>query len=447
MVSDIVVQAAAYKCPSGTTIEKLVQRPISVLARNYALGVLVLVYTLNFVDRQILSILLPAIKAEFGVGDWVLGFLAGPAFAIFYATLGLPIATLADRYNRRNLIAAAVAVWSAMTALSGLVTNVFQLALARIGVGVGEAGCSPPAVSMIADYYPPAQRSTAMGVYTLGISLGIMIAFLAGGWVAQNIGWRAAFFMVGLPGVLLALVVRFTIPEPMRGASEQRQDTQQRPKMRQVGAFLFRRPAFVHLAVGSGLAAFGGYTSIIFFPTFMVRSFELPVAQVGLYLGLIYGFGAGLGYVGGGYIADRLGRKSMKLSLQGVASLLMVAWIFSIPVFLMFDYRWALAIYIVPVVLSNVYLPTTYAQVQNLVPLRMRAVASAFVLLILNIIGLGIGPQVTGIMSDLLEPSVGFESMRYSLLAVAAVTIPWSAFHYYRASVHIERDLSRVDAS
>ena len=177
---------------------------ISTAARRYALAVLAVVYMFNFIDRQILAILLPAIRDEFLVSDTILGLLAGTAFALFYATLGVPIALLADRWNRRNLIALALAVWSGMTALSGLAANIWHLALARIGVGIGEAGCSPPAHSMIADLYPPEQRSTAMGFYTLGISAGIMIAYLAGGWVAQNIGWREAFLIVGVPGEMAA---------------------------------------------------------------------------------------------------------------------------------------------------------------------------------------------------------------------------------------------------
>jgi len=185
-------------------------------ARRYALVILAIVYMFNFVDRQILAILLPAIRDEFQVSDAWLGFLTGPAFAMFYIILGIPVARYADRHNRRNLIALAVALWSGMTALSGMAANFVQLALARVGVGIGEAGCSPPAHSMIADYYPPEKRSTAMGVYTIGISAGIMFAYLAGGWVAQNLGWRQAFFVVGIPGLLLALVVRLTIVRPAR---------------------------------------------------------------------------------------------------------------------------------------------------------------------------------------------------------------------------------------
>jgi MFS family permease len=252
---------------------------VSNRARNYALGVLTAVYMLNFVDRQILAILLPAIKIEFTLDDWMLGFIAGPAFALFYAILGVPIALLADRFSRRNLIAAAITIWSIMTALSGLATNVTQLALARIGVGVGEAGCSPPAHSMIADYFPPERRSTAMGIYTTGISAGIMVAYLAGGWVVQNIGWRQAFFIVGLPGLLFALVVRFTVQEPPRGMSENRTATGDKPGMFEVGRFLLRRKSFLHLAVGSGLASFGGYASISFFQAFLYEAMACRIAR------------------------------------------------------------------------------------------------------------------------------------------------------------------------
>ena len=287
---------------------------ISIAARRYTLGVLVVVYTFNFIDRQILAILLPAIRVEFGVDDWVLGFLAGSAFALFYATLGIPIALLGDRWNRRNLIAIAVAIWSAMTALSGVAANIVHLALARIGVGIGEAGCSPPAHSMISDLYPPEQRSTAMGIFTLGISIGIMLAYLAGGWVVQNIGWREAFFMVGLPGLLLALVVRFTLPEPQRGMSDGRIDSGQNVGVLGVSLFLLDRRSFIHLALGAGLASFNGYAVISFFPSFMARSHGMSIAEIGVYLGLIIGIAGGLGFAGGGYLTDKASRWGTKYS-------------------------------------------------------------------------------------------------------------------------------------
>jgi len=418
---------------------------ISQSARRYALGVLVVVYTFNFIDRQILAILLPAIKVEFGVDDWVLGFLAGSAFALFYATLGIPIALLADRFNRRNLIAVAVAIWSAMTALSGFSINIVQLALARVGVGIGEAGCSPPAHSMIADYYPPEKRSTAMGIFTLGISAGIMIAYLAGGWVAQNIGWRAAFLIVGLPGLILALVVRFTIDEPVRGMSEQRIDTADSPGVLAVAKFLSRRKSFIHMALGSGLASFGGYAVISFFPSFLVRSHAMSLAEIGVYMGFIVGVGGGLGFAGGGYIADKVSRRNKQHSLWLVSAATMFAWLFAFPIYLLENRYVVLGLTMIPAIFTNFYLATTIAQTQSLVRLRMRAVASAILLFVMNIIGLGLGPQITGILSDLLSVHFGNDSMRYSLLLVVSIIGPWSAYHYFVAGKYLDADLLRVE--
>jgi len=410
--------------------------------RRYALGVLVVVYTFNFIDRQILAILLPAIKAEFGVGDTVLGFLAGTAFALFYATLGVPIALLADRWNRRNLIALSLTLWSGMTALSGLATNILQLSLARIGVGVGEAGCSPAAHSMIADYYPPEERASAMGIFTLGISFGIMIAFLTGGWVVENIGWREAFLIVGIPGVLLAVLLRLTVKEPPRGLSEARQDSADRPSILEVAGFLFKRKSFIWISVGSGLASFGGYAVANFFPSYLVRSHGMSPADIGLYLGIVLGTAGGLGFAGGGFVADRLGRGGQRRALLGVSAALMFGWLFNLPVFLSGSVTVVLILFVVPAVFSNFYLATTFAQVQNLVRLRMRGVASALMLFILNSIGLGLGPQATGILSDLLSPGFGVESMRYALLTVTVVVYPLSALSFFFASRSIEADLA-----
>ncbi len=450
----VIVPAARTERPVFSGYETLATGSIDAIdqnkilrtrARRYALGVLITVYTFNFIDRQILAILLPAIKAEFVVGDKVLGFLAGPAFAVLYATLGIPIAFLADRSNRRNLIALALAIWSAMTALSGIASNIFQLVLARIGVGIGEAGCSPPAHSMIADYYPPETRSTAMGLYTLGISAGIMIAYLGGGWVAENIGWRAAFFIVGIPGLILALLVRFTVEEPVRGASENRIDRGHRPDLASVARFLVSRKSFLHMAAGAGLASFSGYAVLSFYPSFLVRSFSMSLSTIGVYLGLILGIAGGLGFAGGGYLADKIGQKSHQRALWAVAASVMLSWVFVFPVYLASSGQASLLAFIVPVVLSNVYLATTFAQTQSLVPLRMRAVASALLLFLINIVGLGLGPQVAGLMSDYLAASYGSESLRYSLLIISSVLTPWTAIHYFFAGRHIEQDLARAE--
>ena len=417
---------------------------ISAGARRYALVMLAIVYRFNFVDRQILAILLPALRDEFQVSDAWLGFLTGPAFAMFYIVLGIPIARYADRHNRRNLIALAVAVWSGMTALSGLAVNFVQLALARVGVGVGEAGCSPPAHSMIADYYPPEQRSTAMGVYTIGISAGIMLAYMAGGWVAQNIGWREAFFVVGAPGLVLALIVRLTVKEPKRGHSEGREATGARPPWRETLRALWTRPSFVHMTIAAGMSSFVGYSVINFLPSFLVRSFGMDVATLGLWLGPILGIAGGAGFFLGGYIADHLGQTSHRKALTFIGLTALLTAVLYALMFNAGSWRTAILLFIIPACTANVYLAPVLAQAQSLVSLRMRAVTSALALLIINVIGLLLGPQVTGIVSTLLEPQFGEEAIRYSLLIVTSVMLPWAAYHYIRAGKSIDADLARA---
>ena len=413
-------------------------------ARNYAMVILAIVYMFNFVDRQILAILLPQIRDEFGTSDAYLGFLSGTAFALFYVTLGIPIAQYADRCNRRNLIAAAVALWSTMTALSGLAVNIWQLTAARIGVGIGEAGCSPPAHSMIADYFPPKQRSTAMGFYTLGISAGIMTAYLAGGWVAQNVGWRAAFFVVGIPGLLLAAIVRFTLTEPRRGASESREASGRRSDVKEVVLFLAARRSFIHMAIAAGLSSLVGYSVISFMPSFMGRSFGMGIAELGLWLGLILGIAGGAGFFFGGYLADHLGRESHRKALNFIAITVLGSAVLLATMFLAETPTMALLLFILPAATMNVYLAPVLSQAQSLVALRMRATTSALVLLVINVIGLAMGPLLTGILSDALEPQFGEESMRYSLLIVSSVILPWAVWHYYRAGKWIDADLARA---
>lgn len=418
--------------------------PLSQAARRYAMVILAIVYMFNFVDRQILAILLPQIRDEFGTSDAYLGFLSGTAFAIFYVTLGIPIAQYADRCNRRNLIAASVALWSAMTAVSGLAANVWQLTAARIGVGIGEAGCSPPAHSMIADYFPPEQRSAAMGFYTLGISAGIMTAYLAGGWVAQNIGWREAFFVVGIPGLLLAAIVRFTIHEPQRGASENRATASQQPRLIEVLRFLAARRSFVHMAIAAGLSSFVGYSVIVFMPSFLKRSFAMETVELGLWLGLILGFCGGAGFFFGGYFADHLGQGSHKKAFNFIALTVLASAGLLAMMFLAKTSALALLLFVVPAATMNVYLAPVLSQAQSLVGLSMRATTSALILLIINVIGYAFGPWITGAISDLLQPKFAEESMRYSLLIVTTCIMPWAVWHYLRAGHWIDADLARA---
>jgi len=338
----------------------------------------------------------------------------------------------------------ALTVWSGMTALSGLAMNIWQLTLARIGVGIGEAGCSPPAHSMISDYYPPERRSVAMGFYTLGISTGIMFAYLGGGWIVENYGWREAFFIVGIPGLILAAIVRFTVVEPQRGASEDRVDSGSKPNLAEVLRFLLGRRSFVHMGVAAGLSSFVGYAVVNFFPSYVVRSFDMGLAELGFWLGIIVGIAGGAGYFGGGLIADKLGRKSRSRSFKLLAVSSLVSMLCYVMVFLAQTSGSALALLILPTALANFYLPAVLAQAQSLVSLRMRAVASAIVLLLINIIGLAMGPLLTGMLSDALEPTFGAESMRYSLLIMCLVILPWAGWHYVLAGRSIDADLARA---
>lgn len=409
-------------------------------ARQYALSVLVVVYTFNFIDRQILSILLEPIKQDLGLSDTQLGLLTGFAFALFYATLGIPIARYADKGNRRNLVALALAIWSGMTALSGVAQNFWHLLVARIGVGVGEAGCSPPAHSMIADYFPAEKRATALGIYSLGIPFGILFGFIAGGWLNEFFGWRVAFFVVGVPGLLLALVVRFSLREPRRGMAEGRVDVGVQPTIMETFRYLWAKRSFRHLAFGGALTAFVGYGVVTWMPSYLIRSYGLDTGDAGTYLGLILGIPGGIGIAAGGWVADRFGAKDVRWYLWVVSVALVAGVPFSVGVYLADTALAALLFLIIPVALGNFYQATTFSQTQGLVSLRMRAVAAAVLLFILNIIGLGAGPQAVGIVSDLLSDTYGQESLRYSLLIFSFVNI-WAGYHYYVAGKYLKNDL------
>jgi len=407
---------------------------------HFALALLVVVYTFNFIDRQILSILIEPIKLELGLSDTQMGLLTGFAFALFYATLGIPIARYADRANRRNLIAAALGVWSIMTAVSGLAGNFWHLLIARIGVGVGEAGCSPPAHSIIADYFPAEKRATALGIYSLGIPVGIMFGLFAGGWINEYFGWRIAFFVVGIPGLALAVVVRFTMREPERGMAEGRVAAEAQPSILETLSYLWAKQSFRHLAFAAALTAFVGYGVVTWVPAFLIRSFGMGTGEIGTWFGLILGIPGGIGIALGGYLADRFGAKDTRWFLWTSAVALLVATPFNLMAYLGATSFIALFAMVIPIMLGNFYQATTFSQTQGLVELRMRAVAAGILLFIINIIGLGLGPLAVGMVADLLEPAYGQEALRYSLLGFSVVNI-WAAYHYFIAGKHLKKDL------
>jgi predicted MFS family arabinose efflux permease len=368
--------------------------------RAWVLAVLTLTYMFNHVDRQILVILIEPIKAELGIGDTQVGLLSGLAFAAFYATLGIPVAMWADRGNRRNIIALALAIWSGMTAISGLAQNFWQLLLARMGVGLGEAGGTPPATSMIADLYPPQERATALGIYTGGIGLGIMAGFALGGYVYELWGWRAAFFAAGIPGLILALIVRFGVREPVRGLADQRKDDGPAPSIRETLGFIFSQSSFLWMMAGCLLICISANAFLVFTSSHLQRTYGLTPGQVSLPLGLLIGGVGSAGAIVLGRVCDALSKRDLRwrpLIIAACAGLaLPFAWMFLRAPTVEMAYAWNL----VPSFIGLVYASVAYTASQELVKLRMRSFASAFMLFCLTLIGIGFGPVIAGALSD-----------------------------------------------
>lgn len=434
------------------------QTQFSPAYRKYALGILLVGYIVNFVDRTILSILLEPIKLELTLTDTQLGFLGGLAFAVFYTFLGIPIAMLADRKSRVKILAVAMVVWSLMTALCGRATDFLSLLLARIGVGAGEAGASPPSHSLISDYFPVEARATALSIYALGIPIGGMIGNFIGGWGAEAIGWRYTFYLVGLPGVLVALVIWFTLREPPRGMSDGIVIDNSKPAGKtadpgpaapgasEVIALLWSKRSFRHLSFAAALHAFVSYGAGTWNAPFFIRIHEMPITEVGSWLALVSGIGA-IGTFMGGYLgdklADRTGEKRWYFWVPGIATFVMVP--FQLIAYMNGGIEAVLASLMFVTILGNMYLGPSFAMTQALVSLRMRAVASAILLFILNIIGMGLGPYLVGVASDYLAPTFGQESIRYAL-CLAVMANVWAAGHYFIGARHMRKDLANTEA-
>jgi MFS family permease len=417
--------------------------------RWYVVGVLTAVYASSQVDRQIMAILLEPIKIELGASDTQMGFLVGLTFAIFYATLGMPIAMLADRTNRRNIITAAITIWSGMTVLCGYAGSFFQLALARIGVGIGEAGSTPPSHSIIADLFPAESRGTAMGVFALGVNIGLLIAYLAGGWLSENYGWRITFVIVGLPGLLIAAVLYLTVSEPRRGGAELAaakppgagNDSEKAPGFRVVAGHMWRVRSIRHLCLGSALAGFIGYGFVLWMPSFLVRSHGLSPTEVGLILALMSGVVGAMGTFTAGKLTDVLAKRDVRWRTWVVAIgkggyvpfLALALWVD--------DLTTALVLYVIPAFFGGFYLAPTFSLIQSLVSLRMRALASSITLFVLNIIGMGFGPQLVGILSDYFAPEYGQHSLRMALITLSFLNL-WCAYHYFTAGRTLEADMA-----
>jgi predicted MFS family arabinose efflux permease len=408
------------------------------------LWILLIVYVFNFIDRQIVNILAEPIAKDLKLSDTQIGLMTGLAFALFYTVLGLPIARYADRpgTSRPRLIAVALAIWSAMTALCGLAQNFIQLLLARIGVGVGEAGCTPAAHSLISDLVPKERRASALGFYALGIPIGTVLGMIIGGQLVDVLGWRQAFMIVGLPGVAMALIVWLVLKDPRHGVAQSTAALPQPLATREAIRSILASWAMVLLLIAASSAAFLSYGKVTWATIFFQRTHGLTPGQVGLWFGIVNGAGGILGTWLSGRIADRFGSDKRQHVLTAAAlGMLLVAptaiWGYSAS-----DWRWALVILFFPTFLGSLYYGPTYSSVQGLVTPQARALASAVLLFFQNLIGLGLGPLLFGMLSDSLKPSLGGESVQW-VLYIASVMSLIPAFFFWRCSLRLDEELDK----
>ena len=402
--------------------------------RFVGLAMLLLVYTFNFVDRQILGILAGPIKTELGLSDTELGLLGGIAFAALYSTLAIPLALLADRTSRTWVITVSLAVWSGFTALCGMASSFWQLFAARVGVGVGEAGGVAPSYAVIADTFPPHERARALAVYSLGIPLGAALGVLFGGYIAAAVDWRAAFVAVGLAGVVIAPFVRLLVREPVRG-----HPASGRVTFGEVFLLLARKRSFWLLALGAASSSMLGYGFAFWFPQLLQRSFGLDLVGASRFFGGVLLVGGVVGVLGGGLIGDRLGARDRAM----YARLPALAFVLAVPLFaagiLSSSVPIAFALFVVPQALAYVWLGPVITAVQHLVPAEMRATASASFLLINNLVGIGGGTFALGALADSLTVGFGDDALRYAML-IALVCYLIAALLMVLAAKALRRD-------
>lgn len=413
--------------------------------RRYVLGLLLVVAILNYADRYLLGILIPQIKLELDLSDTQIGFISGAAFTILYAFCGVPIARLADRLSRRKIIALSLALWSAMTCLCGLAKSFVQLAVFRILVGIGEAGCTPPSHSLISDYYNQRQRTSALAVYGLGSPIGVFVGFLVGGWMVELAGWRVALIAFGAPGILVALIVYLTLRDAPRGyadgavgVSEARPEM---PVLWETVCDLWSKKTFRHMVLGGSMYGLIMVAVLVWIPSFFERTHGLKMGVIGTWLAFTNAVPHAVGTLAGGFIADRLARRGVRGPVLLCVFAQIVATPFYALVLLWPDSTGAFLWLIIPSMIGVMQGPVLYATIQSVSSVQTRAVAAALMILIINLIAGIIGPQLVGLASDLMAAAFGTESLGFALLAVATVCGFWSALHFYWASRAIEADL------
>ena len=407
--------------------------------RAYVLFILVVVYTFNFIDRQIVGILAVPIKADLGLTDSELGLMGGLAFALFYTGLGIPVAMLADRFSRTWIMTIALVIWSGMTAASGLANNFWQLFAARLGVGVGEAGGVAPAYSLISDFFPQNHRARAMSVYSFGIPIGSAIGIVFGGVIASMIDWRWAFFIVGIAGIAVAPIFRLTIKEPPRGQFDRKREAVKAPGLKLIVRTLISKKSFWLLSLGASFSSMMGYGVFFWLPSFFVRSYNLTLLNASLFYGAVLLIGGLAGIWVGGWLGDRFGQsqRSQYARIPAIAFLCTVP--FYILAILSPTLTLAFFVLLVPTALGLAWLGPVISAIQHLVRPDMRATASAIFLFINNLIGIGLGTYAIGALSDMLTAQFGDESLRYSILAGTGFYIIAAAL-FLLASRWLERD-------
>jgi MFS family permease len=423
--------------------------------RYYVAWLLCGVYTISLMDRQLAAVLVEPIRAEFGVLDWHMGLLTGPAFALFYTVVGVPLARLADRYNRVNIIAISLLAWSVFTGLTGVAKTFLHMVIARVGVAVGEAGCNPAAYSLIGDYFDARRRATALSIFQMGGYIGSFLGLMLGGWIGHHYGWRSAFLIVGLPGIAVALLLKFTLRELPRGSADPGRVVEKLPSPKQVLLGLLRKSSFCHLAFAAALHNFAVYGVGNWYAAFLMRSHGLTLLQTSMALAVVTLIGGALGTALGGIISDRLAtrRQDSRYYLWVPALSLLLGFPITQSVFIVQDTQVVIALLVPVVMFSAAYLAPSITATYTLVGIRERALASAVLLFILNLIGLGLGPLIAGITSDVLrkmfvsdgmsEAQALAEGLRWSLRIMVVVNL-WSALHYFLAARTLRAEEAKV---
>ena len=427
--------------------------------KSYVLGVLVVAYIFNTIDRGVVGIVAPLMRQDLGLSDTQLGLLGGPAFAFFYAFMGIPIARLADRWSRVNVLSIAVGLWSAATAACGAALGFVSLLFARVGVAVGEAGGSPTSHSIISDLFSIRQRATALSIYAMAVPFGAALSNVSLGWFSQFYGWRATFIVVGVPGIAIALLIKMTIREPPRGYADgpAASAKPKAPPMMQVFKFLARRKSFMHMAIAAALHSVVWYTGRQWDFEFFRRSHELGQGQTGTILAVVALIGT-LGTLAGGYLADKLSRdrddQRWLMWVPGIACAAMVPIQFVS--YLHPNLTVVIPSFVFMVILASMFFGPSFTVAQSLATVRMRAVSTSLLLFVQTLIGYGLGPLIVGAISDFLapqlappiqldpdDPLVGNNSLRYAIVAIGLCNL-WAALHYFLGARMIRQDLAET---